>query len=95
MSIPGAVVTDAASVYDHLHKTGSVPKERQVLIDLLTVRDLVEENVVDLRWIPTAHMLADILTKPTGSTDIQRVCKIVGLEFREGKVAKQKEALCS
>ena len=72
LSIPGVVVTDAGSLYDHLHKTGSVPKERQVLIDLLTVRDLVEEKVVDLRWVPTTHMLADILTKKMKVNPIQR-----------------------
>ena len=63
LRVPGILVTDARSLYDHLGKTGSVPKERQTLIDLLVARDLVEAGTVILRWVPTTHMLADILTK--------------------------------
>ena len=49
LRIPGIFVTDAGSVYDRLNKTGSILKELQVLIDLLIVRDLVEENIVEMR----------------------------------------------
>ena len=69
LRIPGLCVTDAKSLFDHLGKTGSVPKEKQTLIDLLTARDLVEQKAVWLRWMPNRHMLADMLTKevkPTG-----------------------------
>ena len=44
-------------------KTGSVPKEKQTLIDLVVARDLMEEKAVRLRWVCTDHMLADFLTK--------------------------------
>ena len=57
------MVTDAKSLYDHLRTTGSVPAERQTLIDLLIARDLSEHGAVEIRWVPTAHQLADILTK--------------------------------
>jgi len=57
------LITDAKSLYDHLCKTGSVPKEKQTLIDLLVARDLMEERAVRIRWVPTDHMLADMLTK--------------------------------
>ena len=66
------MTTAAGSLYDHLHKTGSVPEERQVLIDLLTARDMVEEGIVDLRWCPTTHMLADLLTKTMEITAVQQ-----------------------
>jgi hypothetical protein len=46
-----------------LNTTGKVPKERQTLIDLLVARDLIETGAVKLMWVPTAHMVADILTK--------------------------------
>ena len=49
LRIPGLCVTDAKSLFDHLGKTGSVPKEKQTLIDLLTARDLVEQEAVWLR----------------------------------------------
>jgi len=70
LKIPGVLITDAKSLFDHLGKTGSMPKERQTLIDLLTARDLVENHAVDLRWMPTTHMLADILTKKMPITEI-------------------------
>ena len=63
MKIPGIVVTDAKSLYDHLRTTGSIPAERQTLIDLLIARDLCENGVLEIRWVPTAHQLADVLTK--------------------------------
>ena len=70
--VPGIMTTDAASLYDHLNKTGSIPEERQILIDLLTARDMVEEKIVDLKWCPTTHMLADVLTKPMEFTEVQK-----------------------
>ena len=63
LKIPGIVVTDAKSLYDHLRTTGSIPSERQTLIDLLIARDLCENGIVEIRWVPTAHQLADVLTK--------------------------------
>ena len=56
-------MTDAKSLYDHLRTTGSSPNERQTLIDLLIARDLCENGIVEIRWVPTAHQLADVLTK--------------------------------
>ena len=46
LTVPGFLVTDARSLYDHMHKTGSVPTERQTLIDLLIAKDLVEAGAV-------------------------------------------------
>ncbi len=63
LKIQGIVVTDAKSLYDHLNATGSVPHERQTLIDLLIARDLSEHNALQIKWVPTAHQLADCLTK--------------------------------
>jgi hypothetical protein len=63
LKIPGVMVTDAKSLHDHLNSTGKIPKERQTMIDLLVARDLVEAGAVSLRWVPTTHMLADVLTK--------------------------------
>ena len=38
-------MSDAKSLYEHLQKTGSIPKERHTMIDLMAVKDLVE-----IRW---------------------------------------------
>ena len=71
LKIPGVCITDAKSLYDHLSKTGSIPTERQVLIDLLTARDLIETKVMALKWVPTKHMPADILTKLMALNSVQ------------------------
>ena len=63
LKIPGIMVTDAKSLYDHLNTTGKIPKERQTMIDLLVARDLIEMGTMKLCWVPTTHMLADVLTK--------------------------------
>ena len=63
LKIPGIAVTDARSLYDHLITTGSIPKERQTLIDLLVARDLIENGAMKLKWVPTTHMLSDSFTK--------------------------------
>jgi hypothetical protein len=63
LKIPGVLVTDSKSLYDHLITTGSVPTERQTLIDLLVARDLHESDAVIMKWLPNRHMVADVLTK--------------------------------
>jgi hypothetical protein len=63
LKIPGSVITDAKSLFDHLVTTGQIPTERQTLLDLLVCKDLVENNVVLMRWVPTYRQFADFLTK--------------------------------
>ena len=61
--IPAAIATDCRSLYDLCRKHGSLPNERRVALDLLDVREGLEDHGDQIRWIPTAHMLADALTK--------------------------------
>ena len=63
LRVPGILVTDARSLFDHINKTGSLPTERQTLIDLLVAKDLVEAGAIKVCWVPTTHQLADIFTK--------------------------------
>ena len=70
MVVPGILITDAKSLYDHLNTTGKIPKERQTMIDLLVARDLIESGALKLCWVPTMHMLADVLTKMMRPTEI-------------------------
>ena len=68
--IPGHLVTDAKSLYDHLTTTGSLPKERQTLVDLLCARDLFEAKVITIKWLPNRHMIADCLTKAVAPNEV-------------------------
>ena len=70
LKVPGLCNTDAKGLFDNLSKTGSVPKEKQTLIDLLTARDLTEANAVMLLWMANRHMFADMLMKKVAATPI-------------------------
>ena len=62
-TIPFALGTDCRSLYDLCTKNGSMPSEKRVALDLLDVRESMEEMGDIIRWIPTDHMLVDCLTK--------------------------------
>ena len=40
-----------------------MPDERRVALDLLDVRESIEQMGDQIRWIPTDHMLVDCMTK--------------------------------
>ena len=61
--VPFGLGTDCKSLYDVCTKTGSMPDDRRVALDLLDVKEGVEEMNDQVRWVPTDHMLADALTK--------------------------------
>ena len=63
LHVPGILVTDAKSLYDNLQKDGSLPAERQTLLDVLVAKDLVEQKCIDIRWLANSHQFADFLTK--------------------------------
>ena len=60
---PGYLVMDAKSLFDSLEAPGSMPKERRVALDLQAVREALEREADEARWVPTRHMIADVLTK--------------------------------
>ena len=57
------MITDAKGLHDHVHKTGGVATEKQAALDILLIKQLVEDQVLGLRWTPTWKQLADPLTK--------------------------------
>ena len=63
LRVGGGVVTDAKSLYDHMRTTGQIPSERQTTLDLLVAKDLLEQEVFKLYWVPTHRQHADGLTK--------------------------------
>ncbi|MDA8583367.1 hypothetical protein N9L68_04020 [bacterium] len=56
-------VTDCKSLYDLLQKSGTIPSERRLLIDIEALRNDLDDNNVVSKWISTRQMLADCLTK--------------------------------
>jgi hypothetical protein len=63
VKIPGVMMTDAKLLRDRLSAMGKIPEECQTVIDLFVARGLVEAGAVTLRWVLTAHVLADVLAK--------------------------------
>lgn len=61
----GCLVTDAKGLHDHVLKTGGMASEKQAALDILLVKQLVENGALQLRWTPTPtwKQLADPLTK--------------------------------
>ena len=74
---PIRCVTDCASLYDTIHREGSVklPAERRLVLDLIGFREGLAEEIahlvigvaeaskLPLSWVPTAEQLGDGLTK--------------------------------
>eukprot|EP00972_Heterocapsa_arctica_P109370 16104450-Heterocapsa_arctica.AAC.1 len=56
MRIPQVSLVDARSLRDHLHKTGSMPTEKRVGLDLADVHEWLDRGD-KLFWIPTGYML--------------------------------------
>ena len=51
------------------------------------VREQVQLNALDIQYVATSEMIADMLTKPLTSNLLQRFCKLAGLQ--KGGVLEQ------
>ena len=63
LTVEGYVVTDARALFDHITTTGSLPAERATMMDLLAAKEMIEQALFTMRWVPTQHQFADHLTK--------------------------------
>ena len=69
--IPAGIATDCRSLFDLLRKPGSLPQERRVALDILDLRDGIENEGLAVRWVPTNHMASDCLTKLEADPAVQ------------------------
>lgn len=97
MKIEGGIVTDAKSLYDHLHTTGQVPAERQTMLDLLVAKDMLEQKAYGLYWVPTHKQYADGLTKKMRNILWEGFCKdnLISLKqtFKEQDIERHRREL--
>ena len=68
-------MTDCRSVFDTVHREGALklPSERRLALDVAALREMVNAKAPEtnkrslfglpFRWVPTAQLLADSLTK--------------------------------
>ena len=61
---PFALGTDCRSLYDVCTKSGSLPEERRAALDIMGIKESIEEMGDQMCWVPTEHMLVDCMTKP-------------------------------
>ena len=61
-------MTGAKILYDNMQKGGSLPAERQTLLDVLVAKDLVEQKCISVLLLPNNHQFAEFLAKPEGLT---------------------------
>ena len=88
-SIPFALGTDCKSLYDVCTKQGSMPEERRVALDLIDVRESIEEMGDQIRWIPTDHMLVDCMTKHMPPDAMLSYLKNMEYAFKYDDVIRQ------
>ena len=73
-SVPLYCLSDCRSLYDHVHKQGlpRVPADRRLAVDLAALRQALKReqwsHKLPLGWVPSAHQLSDVLTKPQDSS---------------------------
>ena len=60
---PSTLFCDCMSVVSNCQVTCPHNLEKRLRLDLLTIREAIEENLVKVRWIPTEEQLADCFTK--------------------------------
>jgi hypothetical protein len=65
------LATDCKSLFDLCNRPTSTPTEKRITLDLLDVREHIDnDDDVTVRWIPTAAMLVDALTKHLPDTTV-------------------------
>ena len=60
---PGHLVTHEKSLFDYVHGSSMMSTERQTSLDVLGVRQMMQQKLVHLHWVPTWRQYADGLTK--------------------------------
>ena len=66
-----------------------MPEERRVALDLLDVRESIEEFGDKIRWIPTDHMLVDCMTKNMPPDAMMGYMKSMEYAFKYDDVIKE------
>ena len=71
-SIPIVAVTDNKPLYDHIHADHGICQDKRLAIEILLLRRDVRKYNVVLRWIDTAQMLVDCMTKTKVKPQLMR-----------------------
>ena len=74
--LPGLMITDCKSLYDLVTKN-AVPncQEWRTTIEVMLLKEQSQDHTI-CRWVSTAIMLADCLTKPMNATFLRTVLQL-------------------
>ena len=86
--IPFALGTDCRSLYDVCTKSGSLPEERRAALDIMDIKESIEEMGDQVRWVPTDHMLLDCMTKSIPPDIMLTYLKTMQYAFKYDDVIK-------
>lgn len=76
--IPLTISVDSRPVFDHLNGQMMTVKDKRMAIEMLLVKRDVAKDNVQVKWLPTDHMLVDGLTKLRVKMDLLRKVLQVG-----------------
>ena len=68
LRVPGHFVTDARSLYGHIHGTNALASERQTALDIMAIKQMIQDGFLNLHRTPTWKQFADGLTKELEDT---------------------------
>lgn len=68
--MPITVWTDSRQVFDAVTKISSQPRDKRTILELREIQDHVENDIVEVQWIPSKDNPADILTKKGVSPEV-------------------------
>lgn len=92
---PGCLITDAKGLHDHLHKTGGTASEKQAALDMMLMKQQIEEGTIGLKWTPTWKQVADPLTKDMSVTlleDLKKINKVCLIQTPDDEAEEQRRA---
>ena len=79
--LPSILYQDIKSTITAILKgAGTFKRSKHINVRYFYLRQLIEEGVLDVKWVASADMIADILTKPlTGEQFVKALGRLIGL----------------
>lgn len=64
-------------------------RSKHIEIPYHYVRDMVEKDVIELKYISTENQIADTLTKPLAKTKVEHLCKELGVIVKSEEMSQK------
>lgn len=98
--LPITLVVDSKPAFDHIRGQTMTIRDKRLAIEMLLMKRDVAREGVELRWLPTEHMLVDGLTKIGAPMELLRKALVEGrMTLKEDPVifqwiGKKKKSVC-